>query len=101
MHAGAARRIAQALLSAQKPLVVSGTGAASEAVLHAAANIAKALCNKGRNTALALCVPEVNSLGVAMLQADSADSGLRALVNDQAEAVIIVENDLYRRAPIW
>jgi len=95
----ASQRIAKALLSAKKPLIVSGTGAASEAVLHAAANIAKALCNRGSNTALALCVPEVNSLGVAMLQADSADSGLRALVNDQAEAVIIVENDLYRRAP--
>jgi NADH-quinone oxidoreductase subunit G len=34
-----------------------------------------------------------------MLQADSADAGLRALVNDQADALIVVENDLYRRAP--
>ena len=95
----AAQRIAQALQSAQKPLVVSGTGAASAAILHASANIAGALHRKGKTPSLALCVPEVNSLGVAMLQADSVDAGLRALVNDKAEAVIVVENDLYRRAP--
>jgi len=94
-----AERIAQALLGAHKPLVVSGTGAASEAVLQAAASIAQALCVKGRVPSLALCVPEVNSLGVAMLQADSADMGLRALVNNKADALIVVENDLYRRAP--
>ncbi|HEY6131678.1 MAG TPA: NADH-quinone oxidoreductase subunit NuoG, partial [Halioglobus sp.] len=98
-HQGLAQRIAQALLGVQKPLVVSGTGAASEAVLHAAANIAAALHKKGKNPSLALCVPEVNSLGVAMLQAESADRGLRALVNDEADALIVIENDLYRRAP--
>ena len=99
-----ARRIADALLAAEKPLVVSGTGAASEAVLYAAANIANALKKKGKQVALALCVPEVNSLGVAMLtQAkqgkDSVEAALRALVNNEADAVVIVENDLYRRAP--
>jgi NADH-quinone oxidoreductase subunit G len=98
-YLAAAQRIAQALIAAQKPLVVSGTGAASEAVLHAAANIAEALHKKGRTPSLALCVPEVNSLGVSMLQADSTDAGLRALLNDKADALIVVENDLYRRAP--
>ncbi len=98
-YLAAAQRIAQALLAAQKPLVVSGTGAASEAVLQAAANIAEALHKKGKTPSLALCVPEVNSLGVAMLEADSADAGLRALVNGKADALIVVENDLYRRAP--
>jgi NADH-quinone oxidoreductase subunit G len=34
-----------------------------------------------------------------MLQAKSADAGLRALVNGNADALIVVENDLYRRAP--
>lgn len=94
-----AQRVAQALLAAEKPLLVSGTGCASEAILQATGNIARALCNKGRKASLALCVPEVNSLGVAMLDAGSADAGLRALVNDQADAVIVVENDLYRRVP--
>jgi NADH-quinone oxidoreductase subunit G len=99
-----ARRIAQALLAAEKPLVISGTGAASEAIMHAAANVAQALHNKGKAAAaLALCVPEVNSLGVAMLTQhkhgkDSVEAALRALTDNQADAVIIVENDLYRRA---
>jgi NADH-quinone oxidoreductase subunit G len=94
-----AQRIAQSLLAAQKPLVVSGTGSASEAILQATGNIARALCKKGKAASLALCVPEVNSLGVAMLEADSADAALRALVNNQADALVVVENDLYRRAP--
>jgi NADH-quinone oxidoreductase subunit G len=98
-QAAAAQRIAQALLQAQKPLVVSGTGAGSDAVLHAAASIAKALAAKGNNPSLALCVPEVNSLGVAMLQSESVDTALRMLVNDKADALLVVENDLYRRAP--
>jgi NADH-quinone oxidoreductase subunit G len=98
-QAVAAQRIAQALLQSQKPLVVSGTGAGSDAVLHAAASIAKALANKGGSPSLALCVPEVNSLGVAMLQAESVDTALRRLVNDNADALLVIENDLYRRAP--
>jgi NADH-quinone oxidoreductase subunit G len=99
-----ANRIAQALLAAEKPLVISGTGAASDAIMQAVANVAQALLKKGKTTALALCVPEVNSLGVALLTQnkqgkDSVEAALHALINDQADAVIIVENDLYRRAP--
>src|SRR5690348_7489622 len=37
---GLARTIAEALLSAKKPLIVSGTGLCSAAVIHAAANLA-------------------------------------------------------------
>ena len=100
--------IAAALLAANKPLVVSGTGASSLAVLQAAANIAQALHKKlstqaNKQVALALCVPEVNSLGVALLtqecqRDDSVDAALNALLNDKADALIVIENDLYRRA---
>ena len=93
-----ASRIAEALLSAKHPLLVSGTGAGSAAVIEATANIALALCKKGVSVALAFCLPEVNSLGVAMLGGASLDAGLSALSSGEADGVVIVENDIFRRA---
>jgi NADH-quinone oxidoreductase subunit G len=93
-----AQQIADALLAAEQPLVVSGTGAASEAVLQAAANIAAALHTRGKKAGLSLSVPEANSLGVALLGGDSLDAALSALRDGGADALVVLENDLYRRA---
>jgi NADH-quinone oxidoreductase subunit G len=94
-----AQRIAESLLSADKPLIVCGTGAGSAAVLQAAANVAAALHARGKaNTAITLVVPEANSLGVAMMDAPSLDDAIVALRDGKADAVVIVENDIYRRA---
>lgn len=92
-----AQQIAAALLAAAKPLVVSGTSSGSEAVLRAAANISAALVAKQKAAGIALVVPEVNSLGVAMLGGESVEAALDALRRGQADTVIIVENDLHRR----
>lgn len=93
-----ARRIADALLAAKNPLVVSGTGAGSEAVIQAAANIVNALIGRGKTPALSLVVPAANSLGLAMLGGEALDSALSILHNVEADAVVIVENDLYQHA---
>ncbi len=93
-----AQRIAAALLAADKPLVVSGVGAQSKAVLEAAANIATALKKVGKNPGLTLCLSEANSLGIALLGGESLDAALTTLEHGDADAVVIVENDLYRRA---
>ncbi|HET8710919.1 MAG TPA: NADH-quinone oxidoreductase subunit NuoG [Spongiibacteraceae bacterium] len=93
-----AQHIANALLAAKKPLIVSGTGAASEAVLQAAANVSAALHAKQKAVGIVLAVPEANSLGLALLGGDSADAALQALSDGQADVVVILENDLYRRA---
>lgn len=102
--AAQAQRIATALLAAGKPLVVSGTGAASAAVIDAAAAVARALLAKEKTTVgITLAVPEVNSLGVALIDAPSGslalDTALAQLARAEADAVIVLENDLYRRAP--
>ncbi|MES2917917.1 MAG: NADH-quinone oxidoreductase subunit NuoG [Pseudomonadota bacterium] len=97
--AALAQQIAAALVAADKPLVVSGTGAQSAAVLEAAANISAALVKQGKATGLTLCLPEANSLGLALLGGKSLDEALAALEGGDADAVVIVENDLYRRAP--
>ena len=98
-----AGRIAEALLAAKRPLVVSGASLGSRALIEAAANIAQALANRAKAGSLSLVVPEANSLGLAlMLEGDSTDrsldAALRALVGGQAAAVLVLENDLYRRA---
>ncbi|MEI6413081.1 MAG: NADH-quinone oxidoreductase subunit NuoG [Pseudomonadota bacterium] len=93
------QRIAKALLAAAKPLVVSGTGAGSDAVIQAAANIGLALTRQGRPAGLSLMVPEVNSLGVALLEGQPVEEALHRLTTHPADTVaVILENDLFRRA---
>jgi NADH-quinone oxidoreductase subunit G len=92
------QRIADALLNAKRPLIVSGASLGDKALIEAAANIASALKNREKNGSLSLVVPEANSLGLALLGGESVDAALDALSNGQADAVIVLENDLYRRA---
>ena len=94
--------IAAVLSEAQRPLVVSGTGCGSAAVLSAAAQVADALCAAGRQAMLSLAVPEANSLGQAMLAGNGAPH--LAQLQQRAEAgeletLLVLENDLYRRGP--
>ncbi|WP_277374635.1 NADH-quinone oxidoreductase subunit NuoG [Pseudomonas sp. AA-38] len=92
------QRIADALINAKRPLIVSGASLGDKALIEAAANIASALKNREKKGSLSLVVPEANSLGLALLGGDSVDAALDALSNGQADAVIVLENDLYRRA---
>jgi NADH-quinone oxidoreductase subunit G len=91
-----ARAIADALLTAERPLIVSGVEAGDENVIKAAANIAAALRARGKSCALMLNVPECNSLGLALMANDQ--SGFETALAQPAALVIVLENDLYRRA---
>ncbi|NUN97990.1 MAG: NADH-quinone oxidoreductase subunit NuoG [Candidatus Omnitrophica bacterium] len=97
--AALAARIAEALRSAKRPLVVSGTSLGSEAVLEAAANVAWALSKEGQGADLSLVVPECNSLGLALLAEGGIGRALEAVKKGEADTLVILENDLYRRAP--
>ncbi|WP_271407709.1 NADH-quinone oxidoreductase subunit NuoG [Pseudomonas sp. Q1-7] len=92
------KRIADALLAAKRPLVVSGASLGEKAVIEAAANIASALKNREKNGSLSLVVPEANSMGLALFGGESVDAALDALTSGKADAVVVLENDLYRRA---
>jgi NADH-quinone oxidoreductase subunit G len=93
-----AETIADALREAERPLVVSGASLGSEAILHAAANMAWALSSLGRPADLCMVVPECNSLGLAMLGGGDLEAALEALQDGTADTLVILENDLYRRA---
>ncbi|WP_028008109.1 NADH-quinone oxidoreductase subunit NuoG [Solimonas flava] len=94
-----AQAIAAALGQAKRPLVVSGTGAGSAAVLQAAANVAWALKAKNENVGLALSLPEANSFGLALLEPQPLDAALAAIERGAADTLVVLENDLYRCAP--
>jgi len=94
-----AQRIADALLKAKRPLIVSGTSLGSSALIEAAGNIAKALHLAGKQGSLSLVVPEANSLGLAMMGGESVDEALDAVIEGRADALVILENDLYTRLP--
>ena len=101
-----ARRIAAALISARKPTIVSGISAGSEALIHAAANVARALRKYSvQSAAINLCfaMPEVNTMGLAILMEEGGgtlDEALQRLASGNADAAIVLENDLsLRTAP--
>jgi NADH-quinone oxidoreductase subunit G len=93
-----AGRIAQALRDAERPLIICGSSCGSEEVMLAAANVARALCEDGRTAELCFTVPECNSLGLGLIGGNSLNDAFKLVEEGTAETVIILENDLYRRA---
>jgi len=89
-----AAEIANALKTAKKPLVISGMSVGSQAVMEAAANVAMAA-----HAALSLTAPECNTVGAALIGGSPLTAAFEAVRNGLADTVIILENDLYRRAP--
>ncbi|MDH0745204.1 NADH-quinone oxidoreductase subunit NuoG [Pseudomonas sp. GD03842] len=92
-----AQRIADALLAAKRPLVISGASLGSNALIEAAANIAKALKLRDKNGSLSLIVPEANSMGLALFGGDSVDAALDQVISGKADAIVVLENDLFTR----
>lgn len=93
----AADRIAAVLKEAERPLVVSGTGCGDAAVIDAAANIAAALAAANPEAMLSMVVPECNSVGAHLAGGSDIETALDALGKGDADTLVILENDLFRR----
>lgn len=91
--------VVQALASACKPLIISGSNAGSEGVIAAAANIALALKERGSDVGISFIAASANSMGLAMMGGSSLDNALNVLEQGDADSVIVLENDIYRHAP--
>jgi NADH-quinone oxidoreductase subunit G len=91
--------IALSLKDARNPLIISGISSNDESVLYAALNICKALLSSGSNVALSLVLPECNSIGLALLPGKSFEDLFVLAENKKADSLLVLENDLYRRAP--
>ncbi len=94
-----AEEIADKLRRAKRPIILSGTSPGSAAVLQAAVNVAWALCAGGKPSELCLVVPECNSLGLRLLGGRPLSEAFEAVKNGRNATAIVLENDLYRRAP--
>jgi NADH-quinone oxidoreductase subunit G len=113
-----AETIAESLAQARRPLIVSGTGCGSLAVVQAAANVALSLVKRksagetlfdsphpsplpegeGVNRIdLCYAVPECNSLGLALMDGRSIEDAFAAAEDGGVHTAIVLENDLYRR----
>ncbi|MDZ7853809.1 MAG: NADH-quinone oxidoreductase subunit NuoG [Halomonas sp.] len=95
----AASNIASRLMAAERPLVISGGSLGSEAILEAAGNVARALSRRALSGGLLLVRREANSTGLAMIGGEPLEWALDELVSQRADAVVILENDLYQRLP--
>jgi NADH-quinone oxidoreductase subunit G len=93
-----AGEIAEALRTAERPLIVSGTNCGSREVIRAAANVAWALNAGGRPAHLCFAVPESNSLGLGLMEGGDLKAAFKALQSGKAPTLVVLENDLYRRA---
>lgn len=94
-----ADRIAAALSGAARPLIVSGTGSGRADVMQAAANVAWALKRQGKAVGFSLTLPEANSLGSALMGAPALETALQSAAAGDVDVLVVLENDLYRRAP--
>jgi NADH-quinone oxidoreductase subunit G len=97
-----AANIARDLKEAERPLIICGTSAASAALVDTAAACAEALCAAGKQTMLSYCLPECNSMGDALLT-HAGGASLAGLLDragkGELDTLLILENDLFRRAP--
>ena len=94
-----AEEIARALKHAQRPVVIAGGSCNSMAIIQAAANVARALFTAGLPAALSFIVPECNSFGLALMGGAPLSQAFKAVREGAADAIVILENDLYRRVP--
>jgi NADH-quinone oxidoreductase subunit G len=93
-----ANNIAMSLKNAKKPLIISGVSSGDESVIQAALKTATALMASGSDVMLSMALPECNSMGLALLPGKSFEESLDLQENKEIDTLIVLENDLYRRA---
>ncbi|MEJ2182369.1 MAG: NADH-quinone oxidoreductase subunit NuoG [Nitrospirota bacterium] len=91
-----AEDIAGDLKRAKRPLVISGAGAGTAAV-HAAANVARALAEAGKECRLYLSAFDCNSIGLALMSEKGLGKAYETVRGGGVEAAVILEADLYAR----
>jgi NADH-quinone oxidoreductase subunit G len=92
-----AGEVARTLTDAERPLIVSGISCGNEYLIQAAANIAWALNALGKKAEISFIVPECNSMGSALMGGRSLSHALQTVHQGDADTIVILENDLYRR----
>lgn len=90
-----AAQVTEVLKGAKRPLVISGSSMLHGGILDGAGAIAEALESAGAEAMLSFCLPEANSLGLAMLGGNPLSDLMERV--DEIDTLIVLENDLSRR----
>lgn len=93
-----AQRIADTLKGAKSPLIICGIHGGTHELIHSAANITLALSLNGNQPSLCFLVPECNSMGLGMMEGQPFEDAVGRITSGDVETLVILENDLYRRA---
>ncbi|NQU41854.1 molybdopterin-dependent oxidoreductase, partial [bacterium] len=91
--------VAEGLRTAERPVIIAGTTLGNIALFRAAARLAAALSKETRPCGLRFVLPECNTLGSALVGGKPLSEGLGTLSDGKADTLLVLENDLYRRAP--
>jgi len=94
-----AKEIADKLKEAEHPLIISGVSPGNEQLIKGAANTAWALARTGKDARVSFVLPECNSLGLGLMSSRGIEAALDAVEEGRADTMIILENDLFRKAP--
>ena len=98
-HRELAEHIADTLKKAKNPLIISGITCGDEEVLHASMNVATALLSLDIKVMFSAILPECNSMGLAFIPGKPFDDAVSLAAGEEIDTLVILENDLYRRAP--
>jgi NADH-quinone oxidoreductase subunit G len=88
--------IVRSLLSSKKPLIISGSHSRSVNLIQASFNIALALKKLNKHVGLSLITSGSNSIGVGIIKGMSLDQAFHQINYKKYDAIVIMENDLYR-----
>ncbi|HXK00391.1 MAG TPA: NADH-quinone oxidoreductase subunit NuoG [Buchnera sp. (in: enterobacteria)] len=88
--------IVRSLLSSKKPLIISGSHSRSVNLIQASFNIALALKKINKHVGLNLITSGSNSIGVSIIKGMSLNQAFHQINYKKYDAIIIMENDLYR-----
>jgi NADH-quinone oxidoreductase subunit G len=93
-----AGKIAIMLKDAKNPLIISGISSGDEATVHSALNIISSLETINPNVMACMVLPECNSMGLSLLPGHSFEDLFITDENYEFDTLLVLENDLYRRA---
>jgi len=90
--------IADALKTAESPVIIAGMSLRNEAIIRAAANIAWSLAKGNGQVRICFTVPECNTMGSGYIGGGDLEKAFELAKAGKVDTAIILENDLYRRA---
>ncbi len=91
-----AKEIAEDLKGARQPVVIAST-TCGEDIVRAAANIAWALCDTGKDCWLSYIFSEANTVGSALVGGMEVETAIEKIISGSVDTLVICENDLTRR----